>query len=230
MEGGRFVRVLLADDHALFRAGIASLLKAWGMEVVGEAGNGVEAIELTRRLRPELVLMDVGMSPCNGLEATRVIKTELPEVKVIIVTVSEDDHDLFEAVKSGAEGYLLKDMSGEELGSTLEKITTGEPALSPGLAAKILDEFARIAREGADKSASPEGGELTDREHEVLRLVADGSTNREIGSQLHISENTVSFHMKNILAKLHLKNRAQAAAFAIRAGLADDADPDVAPT
>ena len=102
------VRVLLADDHALFRAGIASLLRAWGMDVVGQAADGVEAIELTRRLRPELVLMDVGMSPCNGLEATRVIKTELPDVKVIIVTVSEDDQDLFEAVKSGAEGYLLK--------------------------------------------------------------------------------------------------------------------------
>jgi DNA-binding NarL/FixJ family response regulator len=218
------VRVLLADDHALFRAGIASLLKAWGMEVVGQASDGVEAIELTRRLQPELVLMDIGMTPCNGLEATRVIKTEAPEVKVIIVTVSEDDQDLFEAVKCGAEGYLLKGMSEEELGSTLEKIAAGEPALSPGLAAKILDEFARMARDGKEKSAGPGGG-LTDREREVLRLVVDGATNREIGSQLFISENTVSFHMKNILAKLHLKNRAQAAAFAIRAGLADDAEP-----
>jgi DNA-binding NarL/FixJ family response regulator len=223
------VRVLLADDHALFRAGIASLLRAWGMEVVGQAGDGLEAIELTRRLRPELVLMDVGMTPCNGLEATRVIKTELPEVKVIIVTVSEDDQDLFEAVKSGAEGYLLKGMSEEELGSTLEKISAGEPALSPALAVKILNEFARMAREGTGKSSGPEGG-LTDREREVLRLVADGATNREIGSQLYISENTVSFHMRNILAKLHLKNRAQAAAFAIRAGLADDAEPDAPPT
>jgi len=223
------VRVLLADDHALFRAGIASLLRAWGMDVVGQAADGVEAIELTRRLEPELVLMDVGMSPCNGLEATRVIKTELPDVKVIIVTVSEDDQDLFEAVKSGAEGYLLKGMSEEELSSTLEKISAGEPALSPGLAARILDEFARMAREGTGKSAGPEG-ELTDREREVLRLVVDGATNREIGSQLFISENTVSFHMKNILAKLHLKNRAQAAAFAIRAGLADDSEPDAAPT
>ena len=223
------MRVLLADDHALFRAGLASLLKAWGMDVVGQAADGDEAIELTRRLEPELVLMDVGMSPCNGLEATRVIKTELPDVKVIIVTVSEDDQDLFEAIKSGAEGYLLKGMSEEELGSTLEKISAGEAALSPGLAAKILDEFARLAREGASKSAGPEG-ELTNREREVLRLVADGATNREIGLQLYISENTVSFHMKNILAKLHLKNRAQAAAFAIRAGLADDGEPDPAPT
>lgn len=222
------MRVLLADDHALFRAGIASLLRAWGLDVVGQAADGIEAIELTRRLKPELVLMDVGMSPCNGLEATRVIKTESPDVKVIIVTVSEDDQDLFEAVKSGAEGYLLKGMSEEELGSTLEKISAGEPALSPSLAAKILDEFARMAREGTGKPPGLED-ELTDREREVLRLVADGATNREIGSQLFISENTVSFHMKNILAKLHLKNRAQAAAFAIRAGLADDAGLDAPP-
>ena len=223
------MRVLLADDHALFRAGIASLLRAWGMDVVGQAADGDEAIELTRRLKPELVLMDVGMSPCNGLEATRVIKTELPDVKVIIVTVSEDEQDLFEAIKSGAEGYLLKGMSEEELGSTLARISAGEPALSPGLATKILDEFARMAREGAGKPAGPED-ELTDREREVLRLVAEGATNREIASRLYVSENTVSFHMKNILGKLHLKNRAHAAASAIRAGLADDDDSGADPT
>lgn len=223
------MRVLLADDHALFRAGIASLLGAWGMEIVGQASNGLEAIELTRRLGPELVLMDIGMAPVNGLEATSVIKTEHPEVKVMIVTVSEDDHDLFEAIKSGAEGYILKGMSEDELGWTLERIASGEPALSPGLAARILDEFARMAREGTGKAVGSETG-LTDREREVLRLVADGATNREIGSTLSISENTVSFHMKNILAKLHLKNRAQAAAFAIRTGLANDVGPDAGPT
>ena len=223
------MRVLLADDHALFRAGIASLLGAWGMEVVGQAANGLEAIELTRRLHPDIVLMDIGMSPCNGLEATRAVKAELPDVTVIIVTVSDDDQDLFEAIKCGAEGYLLKGMSEEELSATLEKLAAGEPALSPGLAARILDEFARIAREGTNEPPAP-GGELTDRERDVLRLVADGATNREIGTRLFISENTVGFHMKNILAKLHLKNRAQAAAFAIRAGLADDVEPDVPPT
>jgi len=223
------VRVLLADDHALFRAGIASLLKAWGMDVVGQAGDGHEAITLVRRLNPDLVLMDVGMSPCNGLEATRAIKAEFPAVKVVVVTVSEDEHDLFEAIKSGAEGYLLKGMSEQELSATLASISAGEPALSPGLAAKILEEFARMARDGAGKPKGPED-ELTDRERGVLRLVADGATNREIASSLYISENTVSFHMKNILAKLHLKNRAQAAAFAIRAGLADDNDPGAAPT
>ena len=223
------MRVLLADDHALFRAGIASLLKAWGMEVVGQAADGDEAIELARRLEPELVLMDVGMSPRNGLEATRVIKAELPDVKVVVVTVSEDEQDLFEAIKSGAEGYLSKGMSEEELSATLASISAGEPALSPGLAAKILEEFVRMARDGASKPGGLED-ELTDREREVLRLVAGGATNREIASTLYISENTVSFHMKNILAKLHVKNRAHAAAFAIRAGLADDEDSVAAPT
>lgn len=220
------MRVLLADDHALFRAGIASLLKAWGLDVVGQAADGKQALELARELEPDLVLMDVGMSPCNGLEATRAIKAELPDVKVLIVTVSEDEQDLFEAIKCGAEGYLLKGMSEEELGWTLERISAGEPALSPSLAAKILDEFGRMAREGTGKPTGPEN-ELTNREREVLRLVADAATNREIASRLYISENTVNFHVKNILGKLHLKNRTHAAAFAIRAGLVDgDASGD----
>ena len=211
------MRVLLADDHALFRAGIASLLEAWGMETVGQAANGLEALAQARALRPDLILMDIGMAPCNGLEATRLIKAELPETRIVIVTVSDDDDDLFEAIKSGAEGYLLKDMSEEELGRTLTGIATGEPALSPGLAAKILDEFTRLSREDPAKEAESDG--LTPREREVLELVVTGATNRKIAAALYISENTVSFHMKHILAKLHLKNRAQAVAYAIRSGL-----------
>jgi DNA-binding NarL/FixJ family response regulator len=211
------VKVLLADDHALFRAGIASLLGAWGVEVVGEAGDGIEALEQARRLQPDLVLMDITMPRCNGLEATRLIKAEMPEVKIVMVTVSDDDADLFEAIKSGAEGYLLKDMSQEDFSRTLTGITTGEAPLSRGLAGKILDEFARVSRDGPSKE--PVESELTDREREVLQLVSDGATNREIAGSLYISENTVSFHMKHILAKLHLKNRAQAVAYAIRSGL-----------
>lgn len=222
------MRVLLADDHALFRAGIASLLKAWGMETVGQASNGLEALEQARALRPDLILMDIGMSPCNGLEATRLIKAELPETRIVIVTVSDDDDDLFEAIKSGAEGYLLKDMSEEELGRTLTGIATGEPALSPGLAAKILDEFARLSRDGAARETESDG--LTPREKEVLELVVTGATNREIAAGLFISENTVNFHMKHILAKLHLKNRAQAVAYAIRSGLVTVADDEARPT
>lgn len=210
------MRVLLADDHALFRAGIASLLEAWGMEVVGEAGDGLEALEQTRRLQPDLVLMDIGMPRCNGLEATRLIKAERPETRIVMVTVSDDDDDLFEAIKSGAEGYLLKNMSREELSAVLESIAAGETAFSRGLASKILEEYGRLARDGPTQE---ESDGLTARERDVLELVADGSTNREIAAALFISENTVKFHMNNILAKLHLRNRAQAVAYAIRTGL-----------
>ncbi len=212
------MRVLLADDHALFRAGIASLLTAWGFEVVGEASDGLEALERTRQLRPELVLMDIRMRGCNGLEATRLIKAEMPEVKIVMVTVSDEEEDLFEAIKSGAEGYLLKDMSEEEFARTLTGVSKGETALSGGLAAKILEEFARVSQGEQPETAANQTG-LTDRELEVLQLVAEGARNREIGERLFISENTVNFHVKNILAKLHLRNRAQAVAYAIRTGL-----------
>lgn len=209
------MRVLLADDHALFRAGIASLLRAWGIEVVGQAGNGIEALELARALQPDLVLMDIAMPEADGLEATRLIKAELPEIRIVIATVSDDDEHLFEAIKSGAEGYLLKDMSEDELERTLRAVEAGEPALSKGLAAKILDEFARLAREGPAKDES----ELTAREREVLQLVAEGATNREIAAALFLSGHTINFHMRNILQKLHLRNRAQAVAYAVRTGL-----------
>lgn len=218
------MRVLLADDRALFRAGLASLLRAWGMEVVGQASDGLEALEQARRLRPDLVLMDIGMPRCNGLEATRLIKAELPEIKIVMVTVSDDDEDLFEAIKSGAEGYLLKDMSEEELSRTLTGIAAGEAPLSRGLAAKILDEFSRLSREGPSRQAGEDG--LTRREREVLQLVAGGATNKEIAAALHVSDNTVNFHMKNILRKLHLRNRAQAVAYAIRTGLVSLPGPE----
>jgi DNA-binding NarL/FixJ family response regulator len=214
------VRVLIADDHALVRAGIASLIRAWGMEVVGEAGDGMEALELARKLRPDVVLMDIRMPVCGGLEATRLLKAELPEVKIVIVTVSEDDEDLFEAIKAGAEGFLLKGMSESELSRALEDLAAGEPALSPRLAGRIVDEFARIG----NRPETTKEELLTPRELDVLRLLSSGATNRDIGATLFLSENTVSFHMKHILSKLHLKNRAQAAAYAVRSGIVDEDD------
>lgn len=216
------MRLVLADDHALFRAGIASLLRAWGHEVVGEAGNGLEALELVRALRPDLVLMDITMPECNGLEATRLIKAELPDTRIAIVTVSDHDEDLFEAIKSGAEGYLLKDVDEAELESALNALAAGQPTLSPRLAARILDEFARLGREPQHGEEARE--ELTAREKEVVQLLAEGATNKEIAGALHISEHTVHFHVKNILAKLHLRNRAQAVAYAIRTGLVTPAE------
>jgi DNA-binding NarL/FixJ family response regulator len=210
------VRVLLADDHALFRAGISSLLEAWGASVVAEASNGFEALELTRTHEPDLVLMDISMPECNGLEATRLIKAELPDTHIVIVTVSDDDADLFEAIKSGAEGYLLKDMSSDDLERTLDAVATGQLGISPALAARIVEEFSRNREDGT--SAEPEST-LTPRESEVLILVAQGATNPEIAEALEVSPHTVSFHVKNILRKLHLRNRAQAVAYAIRTGL-----------
>jgi DNA-binding NarL/FixJ family response regulator len=218
------MKVLLADDHALFRAGIASLLGAAGHEVVGQAGDGIEALERTRELRPDLVLMDISMPRCGGLEATRLIKAEMPEVKIVIVTVSQDDADLFEAVKSGAEGYLLKDMSNDEFERTLNGIAEGEAPLSQGLATKILDEFARVSR--GDGAKGDDRDTLTDREQEVLQLVTEGKRNREIAEALFIAESTVNFHMKNILSKLHLRNRAEAVAYALRSGLVEVTSPD----
>lgn len=211
------MRVLIADDHALFRDGVASLLRAWGMEVVGQASDGLQALEIARTYRPDLILMDINMPNCSGLEATRLIKTEMPEAMIVMVTVSVEEEHLFEAIKSGAVGYILKDTAGEEFGRLLKSIAEGEAPLSTGMASKILAEFARQD----DDSSADEGpdSDLTEREREVLELVVSGATNKEIGASLHISDNTVSYHMKNILSKLHLRNRAEAVAYALRTGL-----------
>ncbi len=211
------MKVLIADDHALFRDGVASLLKAWGLDVVGQAGDGFKALEATRALRPDLILMDINMPLCNGLQATRLIKAEMPDTRIVIVTVSDEEDDLFEAIKSGAEGYVLKNVSGEEFSRVLNDIANGEAPLSKGLAAKILTEFARMSREPAPKESDK--NQISDREREVLQEVAAGASNKEIAARLFISESTVNFHMKSILSKLHVRNRAQAVAYALQTGL-----------
>jgi DNA-binding NarL/FixJ family response regulator len=214
------MKVLLVDDHALFRAGLTSLLNAWGVEVVGQAGDGQEAITRTRELQPELIFMDINMPTLGGLEATRAIKSEFPGVKVIMLTVSDDDQDLFEAVKSGADGYLLKNLREEEFAELLARVSRGEPIMSPGLARRLLQEFARLKDE--PPSLDPGRAGLTHREHEVLEQLTRGATNKEISAALYISENTVNYHMKNIISKLHLRNRAQVVAWAVSHGFATE--------
>jgi DNA-binding NarL/FixJ family response regulator len=211
------LRILIADDHTLFRDSLRSLLSAHGFEIVGEAREGSEAVELTRRLHPDIVLMDLSMPGLNGLGATRLISAEMPQVKVVVLTASDDDANLFEAIKSGAQGYLLKNLESKEFFALLEGVGRGEPALTPLLASKLLQEFARPPRP-ATESHDPDA--LTDREREVLELLVRGITsNRKLAKQLGVSENTVKFHVRNILDKLHLHNRAQVVGFALRHGM-----------
>jgi DNA-binding NarL/FixJ family response regulator len=206
------MKVLLADDHALFRDGIRSLLEARGSEIVGEAENGREAVELAKKLSPDVVLMDLNMPEMGGLAATRLISADAPEVKVVMLTASEDDADLFEAIKSGAQGYLLKNLKADELMAMLENVLHDEPALTPALARKLLGEFAKPTSTRHERASD----ELTDREREVLELLVHGVTsNRELAERLIVTENTVKYHLRNILGKLHLQNRAQVVAYAL---------------
>lgn len=219
------MRVLIADDHALFRDGLRSLLEARGVEVVAEARNGAEALDLARLHDPDIVLMDLQMPGTDGLTATRLLATALPAVKVVVVTASEEDADLFEAIKSGAQGYLHKNLEADRLFAMLEGVLAGEPALTPGLARKVLQALANPApAAGNDASAAPAAvnapDALTPRELEVLELLVGGVTsNRELADRLSVSENTVKYHLRQILQKLHLQNRAQVVAYALRHGL-----------
>ena len=214
------LNILLADDHVLFRKGLAALLSAReGFTLVGEASNGCEAIEKAREIGPDIVLMDVHMPDCDGLEAVQAIKREMPEVKIIMVTVDEQDEVLFTAVKSGAQGYLLKKMNPQQLFGTIETVARGEVALSPAMMAKILAEFTQPSQ---DERVGSIRESLSWRETEVLELIVRGATNREIAQSLKITENTVKKHLSSILGKLHLRNRIQAAVYAVQEGLVDD--------
>lgn len=213
------MRILIADDHALFRDGLRSLLTAQGHEVVGEAKNGREALTLARSLAPEMVLMDLSMPELDGIAATKLLTAELPQVKVVILTASESDATLFEAIKAGAQGYLIKNLEADDFFALLERAQNGEPALTPVLARKLLTEFAKPA---ASEAPSGDQDALTSREREVLELMVEGVvSNRKLARRLDLSENTVKFHVRNILDKLRLHNRAEVVAYALRNKIVD---------
>jgi DNA-binding NarL/FixJ family response regulator len=204
------------DDHALFRRGLSGVLKQEeDIEVIGEAADGVEAVERALELVPDVVLMDVRMPKMSGIEATRHIKEAQPDVKVLMLTISDQEEDLFASVKAGASGYLLKEIPIDEVAEAIRSVWAGQSRLSPTVAAKLLTEFAEISRRDEERRRliAPR---LTDREMEVLRLVARGLPNREIARQLFIAENTVKNHIRSILEKLHLHSRMEAVVYAVR--------------
>jgi DNA-binding NarL/FixJ family response regulator len=216
------MRVLLADDHRLVLEGLTNLLTSHGFEVVGTAADGREAVNLALSLEPDLVLMDLRMPGCDGLTATRLIKAKRPPTKIVILTTSTEDEDLFESVKSGASGYLLKSMTGKAFIDALRGMQEGIPPFSPGLADRLLAEFARL-RSAAGSSPPPSSSgaaeRLTERQTEVLRLVASGVSYGEVAERLALSERTVRYHMKEIMERLHLEHRAQVIAYAWQLGL-----------
>lgn len=218
------MRVLLVDDHSLFLESLRHLLSANGFQVVGTASDGLIALEQTRKLHPDLILMDIAMPNCNGLAATRLIKSEIPKVQIVMLTASDQDDDLFQAIKSGAAGYLLKSLRAPEFIHQLKQIELGEPPLSPGLASKIMNEWARQANTPNNDALNPPresaGDEsLSARQTQVLTLVAQGLTYKQVAETLHLAEATVRYHMAEILDCLHLENRAQVIAYAARMGL-----------
>jgi two-component system NarL family response regulator len=218
------MKVLLADDHQLLVEGLSNLLAANHIEVVGVARDGFEAVKLARSLRPDLILMDLRMPNCDGITATRLIKAEQPDVKIVILTTSGEDQDLFESIKSGATGYLLKSLGGKDLIESLNGLEQGFPPFSPGLAAKIMTEFAKQAGGKSEAPNVPKketreaepASYLTPRQHEVLELVAQGLSYKEVGEKLGVSTRTVKYHMREIIQHLHVRNRAQAMAFVAR--------------
>lgn len=211
------MRIVLADDHGLFRDGISSLLRAWGHDVVGLAANGREAVDLVAKLQPDLVLMDVRMPVMSGVQATQAIAAIRPELPIVMLTVSEDEEDLFAAIRAGARGYLLKDLEAAQLRAMIEAVARGDAAITPATATRIIRHLSSLGA-AADESAPDR---LTARELDVLRLVTAGRRNKEIAAELGISENTAKYHLRNILAKLHAQSRTEVATRALRDGLVD---------
>lgn len=217
------LRIMLVDDHTLFRQGVKSLLAAHpDLEVVASAADGNEAIALARECRPDVILMDIEMPHCDGIEATRQIKRELPQVKIVALTVADNDETIFEMIKCGAQGYLLKDLEAQQLFDMLEGLRQGDAPLSGQIAARILEEL--TSPPSTADMPMEEVEPLTERELDVLALLVSGESNREIAQALTVTENTVKTHLTNILAKLHVRNRIQAAVYAATHGLIEPPD------
>jgi len=224
-SGLAHLRVLLVDDHALLLEGLRNLLALENIDIIGTAGDGLEALEKARRLHPEVILMDVQMPGCDGLAATRLIKAELPEIKIVMLTMSEDDHDLFEAVKSGASGYLLKKLKPELFFAMLSDLQAGLLPFSPGLGARLLNEFTRLSTTTpyspsvAGERRIEKEARLSARQMQILTLVAQGQIYRQVAETLGLSEPTIKYHMREILDRLHMESREQVVAYAAQHGL-----------
>jgi two-component system NarL family response regulator len=210
------LRVLIVDDHALFRRGLQMVLRQEAdIDVVGEAADGHEAVEKAQELMPDVVLMDVRMPGQSGIKATEQIRDNIPHAKILMLTISDEEADLYDAIKAGASGYLLKEISIDEVADAVRSVWAGQSRISPSMASKLLTEFAAMSRRAEERQQLP-APRLTDREMEVLKLVAQGMNNRDIAKELFISENTVKNHIRNILEKLHLHSRMEAVVYAVR--------------
>ncbi|MFP5347140.1 MAG: response regulator [Actinomycetes bacterium] len=215
------IRVLVADDHVLYRRGLEMVLAAEpDIEIVGEAEDGSEAIARAEELLPDVVLMDIRMPRRTGIEACSRIKEAVPSTKIVILTISDEESDLFQAVRAGANGYLLKDVPAEEIADGIRAVAGGQSLISPSMASALLTEFAALSRRDETRAQLP-APRLTERELQVLRLVARGMANRDIASELFISENTVKNHVRNILEKLQLHSRMEAVMYAVREKILD---------
>ncbi|MCB0204907.1 MAG: response regulator transcription factor [Caldilineae bacterium] len=217
------IRLLIVDDHNLFRQGLIRILEDFPqLAMVGQAADGAEALAAVEAVQPDVVLMDLNMPVLSGPDAIRRLNASHPDIPVIILTVSERDEDLFDAIKAGARGYLLKNVGMADLIDAVQRVHAGEAIIAPSMATRLLDEFRKVAEQAPTQSLPAEAGDLSQREVEVLRLVSQGLPNREIAAALNLSEHTVKSHLANILDKLQLRSRAHAAAYAVQAGLVRD--------
>lgn len=220
------LRILIVDDHNLFRQGLIRILGDYDqLQIVGEAANGQEALRLVDDVQPDLLLMDVNMPVMSGPEAVQALRGRHPDLPVVMLTVSERDEDLFEAIRAGANGYLLKNVGAAELLEGIQRVFAGEAMVAPPMAARLLEEFRSLPAPASQETEKASVEALSEREMDVLRLVAQGLANKEIADALGLSEHTVKTHLQNILDKLQLRSRAHAAAYAVQAGVVKTVHP-----